>query len=44
MTAEERQGGRVRYTLEAQAGITVRTYTLVWEGARIVEVIDGGMR
>ena len=44
VTGEERQGARVRTTLEAKAGITLRTYTLVWEGARIVEVIDGGMR
>lgn len=41
---EEADGARVRVTMEAKAGITIRTYTLVWEGGQIVEVVDGGLR
>lgn len=41
---QETVAGRDRVTIEAKAGITLRTYTLVWEAGRIVEVIDGGMQ
>lgn len=41
---EEADGARVRVTLDAKAGITVRTYALVWEGGQIVEVVELGLR
>lgn len=44
VTKHEKVDGLDRYTIDAKAGMTIRTYVLVWRGARIVEVVDGGMR
>lgn len=32
------------YTMEAGAGMTVRTYVLCWEGAKIKSIEDKGMK
>ncbi|MBP7865657.1 MAG: hypothetical protein KA419_06875 [Acidobacteria bacterium] len=40
----ETQGDKTTYTLEAKAGITVRTYALTWSGGKITAVEDKGMR
>jgi hypothetical protein len=44
VTASEIKAGRQCYTFDAQAGITVRSFGVCWEGARIVAVEDKGMR
>jgi hypothetical protein len=41
---ERKTSKRSRYTFEAKAGMTIRTYVVVWRGARIVAVEDLGMR
>lgn len=43
VTGHERVDGKDRYTLRCKAGMTIRSYVLVWEGARIVEIVDLGM-
>mgnify|MGYP001594886952 CR=1 FL=1 len=32
------------YTIDAKAGMTVRTYDVCWEGGKINKVVDKGMR
>jgi hypothetical protein len=44
VTKHEKVDGLDRYTIECKAGMTIRTFVLVWRGARIVEVVDGGMQ
>jgi hypothetical protein len=44
VTKHEPVDGHDRYTFEAKAGMTIRTYVVVWRGARIVAVEDLGMR
>ena len=40
----EARGGRDVITMEAKAGMTIRTYVLHWENGQIVQVEDKGMR
>jgi len=32
------------YTMEAKAGITIRTYVLCWKDGKILSIADKGMR
>ena len=40
----ETKDGKKWCTMEAKAGITVRTYVLCWEGGKITSVEDKGMK
>lgn len=43
ITKHEQKDGLDHFTLRCKAGMTIRTYVLVWKGARIVQIVDGGM-
>ena len=43
VTAREAAGKRESITLQADAGITVRTYVLHWEQGKVVEIESLGM-
>jgi len=43
-TACEKKDGKEICTMEAKAGMTVRTYVLTWEGGKITSVEDKGMK
>ena len=44
VTACEKKDAKEVCTMEAKAGMTVRTYVLTWEGGKITEVEDKGMK
>ncbi len=44
IVSTEEQGDQVCYTLEAKAGITIRTYILCWKDGKILSIADKGMR
>ena len=44
VTVCEKKDGKEWCTFEAKAGMTVRTYTLCWEGGKITSVEDKGMK
>lgn len=44
VTACEKKDGKETCTFEAKAGMTVRTYTVTWEGGKITAVEDKGMK
>jgi hypothetical protein len=44
ITATEKKGNVTNYTLEAKAGITIRTYVLSWENGKIIEIQDKGIK
>ncbi len=44
IVSTEEQGDQVCYTMEAKAGITIRTYVLCWKEGKIVSIADKGMR
>lgn len=44
VVSTEDQDGQVCYTMEAKAGITIRTYVLCWKDGKILSIADKGMR
>lgn len=44
VTACENKEGKEWCTMEAKAGITIRTYSICWEGGKITAIEDKGMK